>query len=151
MAVINLPFLCESLPHERGSPFLHPTESGPVLWPLWPMECGESSVLEPLSPGVKKAWQLLLLCSWRPEPHVKSPGYSAGKRGQCGKVLGDEKMLAERGPMEDHWCTSMWVNKSCWIMWGTPPETPNIVKQGLFIPAVPCPDCWATDSWHKTK
>lgn len=63
---------------------------------LWKVE---SSVLGPLSPRVKKAWQLLGLCSWSPKPHVRSPGYSAGKRGQHREVLGDEKVHAERGPM----------------------------------------------------
>ena len=55
MAAANLPPCCVSLSHETWGPSLHPIKSGPGRWLLWPMECGESDVLAPLSPGVKKA------------------------------------------------------------------------------------------------
>ena len=61
--------------------------------------------LGPLSRGVTKAWQLPLLCPWSPEPHIRSPGYPGGKRGQHGEVLGDEKAPAGKGPLGDHWGT----------------------------------------------
>ena len=39
--------------HEMWSPFLHPIKSGPGLWLLWPVECGESYGLA-LNPGIEK-------------------------------------------------------------------------------------------------
>lgn len=84
---------------------------------------------EPLSWGVKKAWQLPLSCPWSPEPHVRSPGYPGGKRGQHGEVLGDEKAPAGEAP----WGTTGTPDVSeepCWTMWGIPPRPHTLWSRG---------------------